>query len=98
MEVVSIHAESGKRASFGCPGEREVFLDGTAPRERCAGSLIEAVTNPFRRLFGRHPRKNRPQKPSGRPTGRPRGGGAASDEPGPSPGWQGGVWTPTEDH
>jgi penicillin-binding protein 1A len=36
VEVVSVHRETGLRAGYGCRGEQEVFLRGTAPRESCS--------------------------------------------------------------
>ncbi len=35
VEFVSVNQDSGLRSAFGCWGEREVFLTGTAPKERC---------------------------------------------------------------
>ena len=94
VRSVSIHRPTGKRAGFGCRGEREVFLLGTAPTERCAKTLFEAATNPFRFLFKRHPfgrKRNRAEpEPPDPPT--QRRGSAASPEAGPEPGWEGGVW------
>ncbi len=36
IEIVEVNRATGLRASYGCRGEREVFLRGTAPRERCS--------------------------------------------------------------
>jgi penicillin-binding protein 1B len=36
LEVVAIDPATGLRGGPGCPGHDEVFLAGTAPRERCA--------------------------------------------------------------
>jgi penicillin-binding protein 1B len=36
LEVVSVNRETGLRAGYGCRGEQEVFLRGTAPRESCS--------------------------------------------------------------
>jgi penicillin-binding protein 1B len=47
VEVVSVNRESGLRAGWGCRGEREVFLRGTAPRESC--SRFRMFTSQFRR-------------------------------------------------
>ena len=38
VEFVDINRRSGKRSGFGCWGEREIFLTGTAPEERCGPS------------------------------------------------------------
>jgi len=35
VEFVEVDPETGLRAGFGCPGDKEVFLAGTAPRESC---------------------------------------------------------------
>ncbi len=35
VEFAEVNERTGLRAGFGCWGEREIFLDGTAPRERC---------------------------------------------------------------
>ena len=35
LEVVEVNRETGLRAGPGCRGERELFLDGTAPQESC---------------------------------------------------------------
>ncbi len=94
VRSVSIHRPTGKRAGFGCRGEREVFLRGTAPTERCATSLFEAATNPFRFLFKRHPFGRKRDRAEPEPPMPPaqRRGTAASPESGPAPGWEGGVW------
>ncbi|MCZ6916607.1 MAG: PBP1A family penicillin-binding protein [Gemmatimonadetes bacterium] len=36
IETVSVNRETGLRSGYGCPGEREVFLRGTAPRQSCS--------------------------------------------------------------
>ena len=36
VEIVSINRETGLRAGSGCPGRPEVFVRGTAPRQRCS--------------------------------------------------------------
>ena len=36
LEIVEVDPETGLRAGPGCPGEPEVFLPGTAPRESCS--------------------------------------------------------------
>ncbi len=36
VEIVEVDRETGLRAGYGCRGEREVFLRGTAPRESCS--------------------------------------------------------------
>ncbi len=36
IEIVAVNRATGMRANAGCRGEREVFLRGTAPRERCS--------------------------------------------------------------
>lgn len=36
LEIVEVDRESGLRAGWGCRGEPEVFLRGTAPEESCA--------------------------------------------------------------
>jgi penicillin-binding protein 1B len=41
LERVAIHEPTGLRAGFLCWGEREWFLAGTAPTERCAPSWLE---------------------------------------------------------
>jgi penicillin-binding protein 1B len=35
IEIVEVNPETGLRAGFGCPGEQEVFLIGTAPEGKC---------------------------------------------------------------
>ncbi len=42
VEFARIHQESGLRAAFGCWGDREIFLQGTAPRESCGGWFVSA--------------------------------------------------------
>jgi len=36
VEIVEVDRETGLRAAWGCRGEREVFLEGTAPEETCS--------------------------------------------------------------
>ncbi len=36
VEIVEVNRENGLRAGWGCRGEREVFLRGTAPEETCS--------------------------------------------------------------
>ena len=36
VEIVEVNRESGLRAGWGCRGEREIFLRGTAPEETCS--------------------------------------------------------------
>jgi membrane carboxypeptidase/penicillin-binding protein len=45
VEIVEVDRETGLRAGYGCRGEREVFLRGTAPRESCS---------PYRSLLSRY--------------------------------------------
>jgi membrane carboxypeptidase/penicillin-binding protein len=107
VELVSIHAESGKRAGPGCWGEDEAFLLGTAPEEQCVGRGWGLTRRPFEWLRGRlrlggprarHPaRSQEPRSREARPRRpRPKPGrekqGAAGSDGGPSPGWHGGVW------
>ena len=47
LERVEIHAESGLRAGRDCPGEPEIFLQGTAPLEHCDS---EQATTPMGRM------------------------------------------------
>jgi membrane carboxypeptidase/penicillin-binding protein len=35
LEIVDVEVGSGRRAGWGCPGEPELFLAGTAPEESC---------------------------------------------------------------
>lgn len=42
LETVRIDPETGLRATFGCPGRPEIFLEGTAPRLDCHGREKEA--------------------------------------------------------
>ena len=35
LEAVEVHLASGRRAGWGCAGERELFLPATAPQEGC---------------------------------------------------------------
>ena len=94
VRSVSIHRPTGMRASFGCRGEREVFLRGTAPTERCVVPLFEAATNPFRILFGLGKRAE--ERETERLPPPRRRGKAAGSEGGPTPGWEGGVWVDIE--
>jgi len=41
VEFVEVNSETGLRAGYGCWGEPEVFLAGTAPTERCGPSWGE---------------------------------------------------------
>ena len=50
LERVAIHPPSGLRAGFLCRGEPEIFLAGTAPRERCGPDF-----------FGARERRSRPE-------------------------------------
>ncbi len=36
LELVEVNPETGLRAGWGCPGELELFLEGTAPVESCS--------------------------------------------------------------
>jgi penicillin-binding protein 1B len=42
VEYVDIEAETGLRAGFGCPGDPEIFLPGTAPLDRCAPRFVRS--------------------------------------------------------
>lgn len=86
VEAVSIHRESGRRAGFGCRGQREVFLRGTAPHERCVADLWKAATSPLRFLFRRHPKRSRPERDEESERGEMR------SDAGDGSGWDGGVW------
>jgi penicillin-binding protein 1B len=43
LEFVDIHRPTGLRAGFGCFGDREVFLVGSAPEKRCGPSWIRST-------------------------------------------------------
>jgi penicillin-binding protein 1B len=49
LERVAIHEPTGLRAGFLCWGEREWFLAGTAPAERCGPSWLEDASARERR-------------------------------------------------
>ena len=61
VETVDVNRDSGKRSSFGCLGDPEVFLLGTAPTESCG--LFD-----FAR---REPPKAAENAPDGEPRRRP---------------------------
>ena len=44
LESVAIHEGSGLRAGFFCWGEREWFLAGTAPQERCGPDWLPSTS------------------------------------------------------
>jgi penicillin-binding protein 1B len=46
LEAVAIHEPTGLRAGFLCWGEREWFLAGTAPRERCGPGWFARTAPP----------------------------------------------------
>jgi len=65
LEVVEVNTATGLRAGWGCSGEPELFLQGTAPREGCSGFRLdgrgfralleeggEEALRLLRRLFG----------------------------------------------
>jgi membrane carboxypeptidase/penicillin-binding protein len=65
LEVVDVNVDTGMRAGWGCSGEPELFLEGTAPRESCSGFWVdgrgfrglverggEEAVRLLRRLFG----------------------------------------------
>lgn len=41
VEVVEVNEGTGLRAGWACPGEPELFLQGTAPWESCSGFRVE---------------------------------------------------------
>lgn len=41
LEVVEVNTDTGLRAGWGCSGEPELFLEGTAPRESCSGFWVD---------------------------------------------------------
>ncbi|MEM7412951.1 MAG: PBP1A family penicillin-binding protein [Myxococcota bacterium] len=65
LERVAIHAPTGLRAGFLCSGEPELFLAGTAPRERCAPSFFDRD-----RTWDRPREQPRPERPRRRRTER----------------------------
>ena len=67
LERVDIHAATGLRSAFGCWGEPEVFLAGTAPRERCAPGW--RVFSQNERDAGDVPRSKRKRRERGRGPG-----------------------------
>jgi penicillin-binding protein 1B len=46
VEFVDVHEGTGLRAGFGCWGEREMFLTGSAPRERCGPGWFRPPDDP----------------------------------------------------
>jgi penicillin-binding protein 1B len=60
IEIVRINRESGLRAGFGCWGEKEAFLIGTAPEESCGfGGRRRARREEPRAPDGDHGRERR---------------------------------------
>ena len=68
VEIVEVDRESGLRAGWGCRGEREVFLRGTAPQETCspyrfaqrlgdARARVRSYVAPLLRELRRHSRR-----------------------------------------
>ena len=41
LETVEVDPTSGLRGGWGCRGEPELFLQGTAPRESCSGFRLD---------------------------------------------------------
>jgi len=48
LETVEVDAGTGLRGGWGCPGEPELFLEGTAPEESCFGFRLDRRS--FRQL------------------------------------------------
>jgi len=46
VEYVEIQPDTGLRAGFGCPGDPELFIVGTAPRESCRAQFVERPQEP----------------------------------------------------
>jgi penicillin-binding protein 1B len=44
IEFVEVDTDTGLRGGWGCPGEPEVFLSGTAPEESCNGFRLDRRT------------------------------------------------------
>ncbi|MCZ6856592.1 MAG: PBP1A family penicillin-binding protein [Gemmatimonadetes bacterium] len=63
VEIVEVNRETGLRAGYGCRGEREVFLRGTAPRERC--SSYRSYTSRYRNSGSRRSSDSRGRRSSG---------------------------------
>ncbi len=68
IEIVEVNRATGLRASYGCRGEREVFLRGTAPRERC--SRYRSYTSRYGNSRSRTYLDNSRRRRSGRPNRR----------------------------
>ena len=48
LEMVEVDPGTGLRGGWGCRGETELFLRGTAPRESCSGFRLDRRT--FQRI------------------------------------------------
>ncbi len=68
IEIVEVNRATGLRASYGCRGEREVFVRGTAPRERCSRnrSYTSRYGNSRSRTYVDNPRRRRSGGPNRR--------------------------------
>ena len=66
VETVDVNAESGLRSGFGCSGEPEVFLRGTAPTDSCGifSFAKRDAPEPEPAQGESHP-KTQPEKPRG---------------------------------
>jgi len=51
LEMVSVEPSTGLRSGWGCSGEPELFLEGTAPQESCGGFRVDGRS--LRLLFER---------------------------------------------
>ena len=52
LEMVQVDVDTGLRGGWGCRGEPELFLTGTAPRESCSGFRLDRRTLQWLQQWG----------------------------------------------